>query len=101
MELLHNRKASMTNKSAIWHNIYGRDEKFKCATALYSLSMLSHTYNIVIDSGVGAYGNGKDVVDGLSVTGKKYFSMIMKTVQLPGASTNDSQMVMHTSMSNK
>ena len=62
--------------------------------------MLSHSYNIVIYRGVGSPVNGKDVVDGLNVTDKRFLSMLTTTVQLPGVSTNNSHMVMHTSTSN-
>ena len=61
---------------------------------------VSHAYIIVIECGVGAPVHEKDVVYGLNSTGKRFLSMFMTTVQLPGAATNDSQMVMNTSMSN-
>ena len=63
--------------------------------------MLSHAYNIVIDHVVGSPGHRKYVVDGLDATDKRLLSMLTKTVQLRGAATNNSHMVMHTSMSNK
>ena len=62
--------------------------------------MLSHSYNIVIDCGIGAPGHGKDVVDILSTTDKIFFTLLMRTVQLTGASSNNPQMVMHASISN-
>ena len=48
--------------------------------------MLAHACNIIIDRGVGAPGHGREVVDVLNATDKKYISMLMTTVQLPGAS---------------
>ena len=60
------------------------------------LSMLSHAYNILIDRGVEAPGHGNYVVDGLKANERRFFSMLMKTVQLTGTTTNDSHMVMHT-----
>ena len=86
----------MTNKSSIWENKYLCDEKYRYETALYLLSMLSHVYNIVIYRGVGAPGHGKYVVDGFNVNVKKFFTMLMTSVQLPGAATNGSKMLMHT-----
>ena len=53
-------------KSNIWENTDGCAEQYICATAIYSLSMLYHAYNIVIDCGVGAPVHGKYVVDGLN-----------------------------------
>ena len=51
--------------------------------------MLSHAYNIAIDCGVGAPINFKDVVDGLNVTEKMVLTILMTTVQLSGAATNN------------
>ena len=62
--------------------------------------MLYHEYNIAIDSGVGTPVNVKDVLDGLDSTDKSVFSVLMKTVQLPGAAINNPHMVTHASMSN-
>ena len=62
--------------------------------------MLYHEYNIAIDSGVGTPVHVKDVLDGLDSTEKNVFSMLMKTVQLPGAAINNPHMVTYASMSN-
>ena len=62
--------------------------------------MLAHAYNIIIDCGVGAPGHGREVVDGLNATDKGFISVLMKTLQLIGASDYDSQMVVHTSTVN-
>ena len=89
MKLLQNRKVFMTNKSTIWENTDRCDDKYRCATALYLSSMLSHVYNIVIDSDVGAPGYGEDFINGLNSTNKRFLSMLMITVQLLGAATNN------------
>ena len=39
---------------------------------LYFLSMLKHTYNIVIEQGVGAPGYVKEVVDSLNSNEKRF-----------------------------
>ena len=59
--------------------------------------MLYHAHYIIIYCGVEAPGHVKDVVDGINATDKIYLSMLMTTVQLPNAATNNSQIVMHTS----
>ena len=46
-------------------------EQHFCATVLYLLSMLAHTYNLIIDRGGGETGNEIDVVDGLNDTDKQ------------------------------
>ena len=72
MELLQNIKFLLTNKINIRWNTYGYAKQGRWATALYLLSMLSHSYNIVIYSCARAPGNGKYVVDGLNVTDKRF-----------------------------
>ena len=90
----------MKKTSNIWENTDRYDEQYICKTELYLLSMLSHSYNIVIYRGVGTPGHGKYVVDGLNATDKRFLKMLMKTVQLPGESTNDSYMAMYNKTSN-
>ena len=43
----------------------------------------------MIDRGVGATGNGRQVVDGLNDTDKRFILMLVKTVQLPGTEDYD------------
>ena len=62
--------------------------------------MLSHEYKIVIDRGVGAPGHEKYVVDSLRATEKRFLTVLMTTVKIPGADTNNAQVFMHTEMSN-
>ena len=64
------------------------------------MSILSHAYTIVIYCGVVSPGHIKDVVDGLNTTEKRFLTILMTTVQLDGESTNNAQMVMHTSIIN-
>ena len=78
------------NMIEIWENTDGCAYQYRCATSLYLLSMLAHTYNIIIDRGVGSPGNVRYVVDGLNATEKRLLSILMKNVKLPGASAYDS-----------
>ena len=82
--------------SKIWENTDGCDEQYRCASALYLMSVMSHCYSIIIDRGISAPGNGKEVVDGLNDVDKSYIYQLMSTVQLPGSNIFDSQMQMHT-----
>ena len=99
MELLHNIKVLIT-KHNIWDNANGCAKKYRRITELYLLSMLSHAYNIASDCDVGEPVHRKYFVDGLNATNKRFLSMPMTAVQLPCAANNNSQIVMHTSMSN-
>ena len=94
--MFQNRKILFAYVSTIWENTDGCEDKYFCKTALYLLSMLAHTYNIIIDSGVGASGHGIKVVDGLNANDRQFLSMLMKTVQLPGVAEYDTQMAVHT-----
>ena len=76
-------------------------EQKRCATVLYLLSILAHTYNIIIDRVVGAQGHDREVVDGLNATDKRFISMLITTVKVPGASDFYTHMKMHTSTVNK
>ena len=62
--------------------------------------MLEHVYNIIIDCGVEALGNGRGVFDGLNATYKLFISILITSVQLPGAASYDSQVVIHTLTAN-
>ena len=68
---------------------------------LYLLSILSHTYNIIIDHGVGELGYGRKAVDGFDDTEKRLVSILMESVQLTGAASYDSHMGIYTSTENK
>ena len=87
MELLQNGKVYITKTITIWDNIYGCSDKYRCATALHLLSMLSHAYNIVVYFGVVAPIHGKYVVDVLDATDQSFLNILITTVQLPVAST--------------
>ena len=45
--------------------------KYICATAIYLLSILEHTYNIIIDHGVLSLQHSRELVHGLNVPEKK------------------------------
>ena len=60
---------------------------------------MSHEYSIVIHIGVGEPVHGKDFLYGLKDTGKRFLSMLITTVQISCAATNDSHIFMRNSMS--
>ena len=63
--------------------------------------MLAHAYTIIIYRGVGTPGYRKYVVGDLNTTYKRFLSMLMKTLQLPGTVGYDKQVEIHTSNLNK
>ena len=59
----------MNNKSKqvnCLRGIYGCDNKYICALAIYLMKIVSLTLKISIDRSIGAPGHGKYVVDGLN-----------------------------------
>ena len=101
ISLLKNKKVLTTSLSKIWENTDGCAKQYRCASALYLISVMSQTYSIIIDRGISAPGHGKEVVDGLSALDKRYIYQLMFKVQLPGLNIFDSQIKIHTGTENK
>ena len=79
-----------TSLSTIWENTDGCAEQYRCASALYLMSIISQNYSLIIDRGISAPGHGKEVVDGLNAVDKRYIYQLMYNVQLPGSVRFDS-----------
>ena len=71
-------------------------KKYRFASALYLMSVLSQFYSIIMDRGISTTGHGKKVVYVLIAIDKRYMYQLMSTVQLPGSIRFDSQIQMHT-----
>ena len=72
ISLLKNEKVLKTSLSTIWENTDGCAEQYRCASALYLMSVISQTYSLIIDWGISEPGHGKEVVDGLNDVNKRY-----------------------------
>ena len=81
---------------SIWENTDGFAEQYRCASTLYLMSVMSQFYSIIIDIGIIAPGNGKELVDGLNAVDNPYIYQLMSNIQLPGSVRFDSQIKMHT-----
>ena len=90
-----------TSLSTIWENTDGCAEQYRCASALYLMSVISQTYSLIIDRGIRAPGHGKEVVDGLNAVDKRYIYQLMSKVQLPGSIRFDLQIKIHTGTEKK
>ena len=53
-------------------NTDGCVEQYICASSLYLMSVMSQCYSVIIDRGISAPGNGREVVNGLNGIGKCY-----------------------------
>ena len=56
----------------MWENTDGCDEQYRCASAMYLMSVMSQCYSIIIDSGISVPGNGKEVGDEINAVDKRY-----------------------------
>ena len=101
ISLLKKKQVLTTSLSKIWENTDGCAEQYRCASALYLMSVMSQNYSIIIDPGISAPGHGKEVVDGLNAVDKCYIYQLMSKVQLPGSIRFDSQIKIHTGTEKK
>ena len=65
------------------------------------MSVISHIFSLIIDRGISAPGNGKEVFDVINVFGKRYIYQLMSKVQIPGSIRFDSQIKIHTGTEKK
>ena len=72
--------------------------QYRCGNVLYLLSMLSAKHKLIIDRAAGAPGHGKDVVDGLNVTGKNYLHAKMCMIGTPEANSSEHVMNAHSTV---
>ena len=59
------------------------------------MSVLSQCFSIIIDWGIIAPGNGKEVVNGINDIEKRDIYQLMSNVKLQGSKTFDSQILMY------
>ena len=57
--------------------------------------MFSQSYNIIIDCGFSAPGHGREVVDVLKTTDKRFLFQLISTIKLSSYKLYDTQMGMH------
>ena len=95
IELLKKQKLMKSTLSTIWENTDGCAEQYICASSIYLMSFLSQSHSIIIDRGISAPGNGKELVDGPNSVDKRYMYQLMYNIQIPGSRTFYSQILMH------
>ena len=79
------RKKSLTSSlSKIWGNNDGCAEQYRCASALYLMSVMSQCYSVLIDCIISAPVHFKELVDGLNSIDKRYIYQLMSNVKIPG-----------------
>ena len=90
--MLKNRQNIFSDIINSWYNTYGCADQYIFATALYLLSILLQAFNIIIDRGISVQVHGKEVVDGLNYTHKRFIFHLMATIKLPGSQRIDTKM---------
>ena len=60
------------------------------------MSILSQAISVIVDRGISAPGNDRELVDGLNAIEKMLLLQLMSTVQLLGEKSYDTHMVLHT-----
>ena len=58
--------------------------------------MLSQAFYVIIDRGISAPGNSREVVDDINTIDKRFLFHIISTVKFLGAKGYDTQMIIHT-----
>ena len=86
--------------STIWENACGSAEQYKFASALYLMPVKFQCYSVIINCGISAPGNDKEVFGGINSIDKRYIYKLMSNVQLPGSKLHSSQILMHSCTQN-
>ena len=76
-------------------NTDGCADQYRCAVAIYLMSVMLKCYSVMIDRGISAPGHGKEVVDGLNGIDEHYIYKLMSNVHLQASKTLNSQILMH------
>jgi len=80
----------MLEKGAtMWDDTDGCMKQYRSGSAMFLLSVLAHQYGITIDRAIGAPSHGKDVVDGLNATDKRFLKWLFQAIAK--AESNDDQ----------
>ena len=80
-------------KTTILEHSDGCSKQYRCGTALYLLSVLASQFGVMVDHMIGAPGHGKDVVDALNATTKKFLKEKMCMVSdVPGMDESERKM---------
>ena len=97
---LFKKKLLASSISTIWENTDGWAEQYRCASALYLMSVMSQFYSIIIDHDISAPVHGKQFVDGTNVIYKRYIYQLISNVQLIGSKTFYSHILMNSCKKN-
>jgi hypothetical protein len=86
------KEEKLQKNSFVLDHTDGCAKQYRSATAMYLLSVLAVAYQITIDRAIGAPGHGKDEVDGLNATDKRFLKVKMAQIQAPEDDQRESRM---------
>ena len=69
----------------VWEETNGCAKNYRCALAIYLISVLSSSYGIIMYCAINAPGRGKKVVDGLNTMNKSYLKGGMELIDKLGS----------------
>ena len=70
----------MSGLSTVWEDTDGCTKQYMCSLSVYLMNLLSSSYGIITDLAINAPGHGKNVVNRLNATDKRYFKGKMELV---------------------
>ena len=70
----------VSGMSTVWEDTDDSANQYRCALDIYLTTVLSYSYGIIMDSKVNAPGHGKNVVNGLNSTYKRYLKGEMQLI---------------------
>ena len=63
----------VSGMSTVWEDTDGCPKQCMCYLAIYLMTLLSYSYDVIMDRAISSPGNGNNVFDGLNATDKPYF----------------------------
>ena len=79
----------------MWKTTDGCSKQYHCGTAMYFLSLLAFSFNIVIDRAICAPGHGKDIVDELNAVTKCFLQKQFCMIGTPEADNYEKRIKAH------
>ena len=82
----------MITGSILYDETNGYGKKYRCGTAIHLLKVLASQKGIVNNRAIGATVHGKDKVDGLNATDKRFLKVKMCLIGSPEANDGKKRM---------
>ena len=94
-EMINNLKDTVNQLLVMFDQTDGCSKQYRCARALYLLSLLAYQFDIIIDRAIGAPGHGKDIIDALNAIDKIFLRRKFCMIGTPEADDRNCRMAAH------